>query len=337
MRNMVVPLVLSSLLLFALFPLLSQAPYALTALPLQDGGQAEITSGWATSVFCLSAGYRVDNLSWNIAGNSQGEDPNVLSELSWSGVTSFSLKLLNRTVIRDWVYLRGQLDFGLVVSGDNQDSDYNGDDRTQEFSRSVNGVDGNGVWDGALGVGPRFRFLESTVILCPLLGYAIAGQDFDIVDGYQVLATPPLNRSTGPIDGLDSRYQTRWHGPWIGMDLLLSMPFEKGPLGCLEVLFTGEYHWVDYSADANWNLRSDLQHPVSFSHDAEGSGMVVGATIGMHTRKRWGLTAGMQMREMATDPGLDRVYHADGHISETRLNEVRWRAFIVEAGLSYQF
>ena len=337
MRNMVVTRILRWLLFFALFPFFSQTTPSLAKPFLSGDAEFETDNRRVVSATTLSMGYRVDNLSWNIAGNRQGSDPNVLSELDWSSVKSCQLNVVNRTAIKEWIYLKAQLDCGLVFSGDSQDSDYNGDDRTEEYSRSINGVDGNSVWDGSIGIGPRFAFLGSSLFLCPMLGYAISEQDFNIVDGNQVVAEAPLSITPGAIEGLDSRYQTRWHGPWIGMEVLISMPFEKGSLDSLEIEFSGEYHWVDYSADANWNLRSDLQHPVSFSHDADGKGVLLGATLGVRTRKRWGFSVGMQLKEMSTDPGVDRIHHADGRVSATRLNEVRWRAFVFEAGLSYQF
>ena len=321
----------SSVHLFS-FPATAQATQA-TATSQAEESHA----GWVSSTFCLSSGYRIDNLNWNIAGNRQGSDPNVLSELSWTDITIYQLKLDNRTVIRDWLYLRGHLDYGIVVNGNNQDSDYNGDNRTQEFSRSVNGVDGNRVWDGSIGVGPHFSFLGSSFTLCPMLGYAIAQQDLNIVDGNQVLTTPPASTPIGPIDGLSRRYQTDWKGPWVGVDLLLRATVAQGPFRSVGIMFTGEYHWVDYTADADWNLRSDLQHPVSFSHEAEGTGIMVGTTILFETRYHWGVNVSMNMMDMSTDPGVDRIYHADGSISETRLNEVNWRAFTFEAGLSYGF
>ncbi len=317
--------------------LLFQAAPSPAQSPLPAGAQAETDNRWIESAFYLSTGYRVDELSWNIAGNRRGSDPTVLSELDWTDVESLTLSVVNRTLIKDRIYLKAHLDCGLVASGDNRDSDYNGDDRTQEYSRSINGVDGNSVWDASIGLGPRFSFFNTGLFLCPMLGYAMAEQDFTIVDGNQVLSKPPLSISTGPIEGLDSRYQTRWQGPWIGMDILFSVPLEKGPLTSLEILFTGEYHWVDYSADANWNLRTDLQHPVSYAHEAQGNGMFLGATVGIRTQSRWGFTVGMQMRKMSTDAGLDRIYHTNGNVSVTRLNEVDWRAFVFETGLSYQF
>jgi hypothetical protein len=330
-------------LIFCLFIMLSAAPvHSKPPIHRSLSNNEAIQAGMvdfsrAATAFSLSAGYRSDKLNWSIAGNLQGGNPNILSELTWSDITICQLKLSNRTVIKDRVYVRGHLDYGMVISGDNRDSDYIGDNRTQEFSRSINSVDGNHVWDGSIGVGPRFSFYNATVIVCPLLGYGVSEQDFNIVDGYQALTARPVTMSLGPIGGLDSRYQTRWKGAWTGIDLLFSIPLAEGPLTSIGVMFSAEYHWVDFTADADWNLRTDLQHPVSFAHDASGSGVVVGATVLFETRSRWGFNLGMNAREMTADDGLDRIYYTDGTTMDTRLNEVKWRSFSFEAGLSYRF
>ncbi len=316
-------------------PLFAQSAEPAHATSVENAPIDRSNTGWFTTDFDLSAGYRRDQLNWDIAGNLQGSNPNVRSELSWSGVKIYQLKLANRTVIRDRIYMRGHLSYGMVASGDNRDSDYNGDNRTLEFSRSLNGVDGNNVWDGSLGVGPRFVFYGSDIALCPMIGYAVSEQDLNIVDGYQSISpgVPPV----GPIAGLDSRYETQWKGPWVGLDLRLSIPCAEGPFNHIDVTFTGQYHWVDYTADANWNLRTDYQHPVSFAHSAEGNGFMAGVAILFTTQNRWGLNVGMNITEMTTDPGLDRIYFADGTTADTRLNEVQWRSITFEAGLSYAF
>ena len=334
-----VPALLLGLLLFLSVPRVFSQPLE------TDGQTAPNTAGsedagqrWIAASVNLSTGYRTDKLNWHIAGNREGSDPNILSELTWSDLKIVQLKLASRAVIWDRVYLRGEFTYGTVASGDNRDSDYNGDNRTQETSRSLNGVDGNDVWDASVGIGPRFSFFDSTVEVCPMLGYAVSEQDLNLVDGYQAVSNqPPDTPPVGPIAGLDSRYETRWKGPWLGVDLLFSTPCTHGPFRRVGVTFTGEYHWVDYDADANWNLRSDLDHPVSFSHTAEGSGVVVGATFRFETGNRWEIEVGMNSKRMTTKAGWDRIYYSDGTTAGTRLNRVRWHALTVEAGVSYRF
>ena len=38
--------------------------------------------------FIMTGGYRKDNLDWNIAGDTTGNHPNILSELTWDDVES---------------------------------------------------------------------------------------------------------------------------------------------------------------------------------------------------------------------------------------------------------
>lgn len=337
MRHFVSALILGILLTFGSAPVFPQPPESENLDVAAKEGNGESYFSWGTLSVGLSTGYRIDKLDWNIAGNPQGSNPNILSELAWSDLHIYQLKLANRTVIKDRVYLRCHLDYGWVTSGDNQDSDYNGDNRTGEYSRSLNGVDGNHVWDGSVGVGPRFLFLDTAVAVCPMIGYAVSEQDLNIVDGYQAFTAPPATTPTGPFPGLDSRYQTRWNGPWIGVDFAYAMPCTSGWLTTIKVVFTGEYHWVEYEADANWNLRNDFSHPVSFTHDADGNGWVAGAALVLKMKNHWGINLGMNFKEMTTDEGLDRTYFRNGTVTETRLNEVCWRSFAIDAGVSYQF
>lgn len=294
-------------------------------------------SGWLATSLSLSAGYRTDRLNWHIAGNRQGSDPNIRSELTWSDIEIYQVKVTARTVVRDKIYLRAALDYGTVIDGDNRDSDYDGDDRTLEFSRSDNGVDGNDVWDATIGIGPRFSFFSDALVVSPLIGYAVSAQDLNIVDGHQTLSTPPSTVPVGPIGDLDSRYETTWKGPWAGVDLMFSAPIATGPFSMFRFILSGEYHWVDYEAEANWNLRDDFRHPLSFSHDADGDGLTVAAEIFLEAGRRWGISMGINMTRMTADDGVDRVYFADGTTQTVQLNDVRWRTVTVEAGLTFRF
>ncbi len=299
--------------------------------------RADRSVRWLESAFSLTAGYRHDDLRWSIAGNLHGDSPDVQSELEWSDIEIYQIKLANRSVIHDRLYLRWHLGYGTVASGDNRDSDYRGDHRTDEYSRSINGVDGNAVWDASIGIGPRFTFFDAAVAVCPVLGYAVSKQDFNIVDGFQVLTDDPAQRPLGPITGLDSTYETRWRGPWLGVDLNLSTPLSRGPFTELGITISAAYHWIDYDADADWNLREEYRHPTSFTHTAKGHGLTAETIIGLAIDRQWRFTVGINVTRMRTDPGEDRVYFTDGTIAETRLNEVRWRSMGIEAGVGYRF
>ncbi|MEJ2724057.1 MAG: hypothetical protein P8175_05315, partial [Deltaproteobacteria bacterium] len=51
----------------------------------------------------------------------------------------------------------------------------------------------------------------------------------------------------------------------------------------------------------------------------------------------WSVSLTANYQDWSTDAGLDRLYYADGTVSETRLNEVNWKSYAVLAGITYRF
>lgn len=278
-----------------------------------------------SSTFSLRMGYRVDDFDWNIAGDITGENPNVLSELTWSDVEIYQMKFYNVTMIPRMLYFRGALAYGWIFDGENQDSDFYGDDRTLEWSRSSNSGNNGEVFDASLGIGYPFTFGKGKFRLSPLLGYSYHEQRLRITDGYQ--AIPPL----GPFPDLDSTYETEWDGPWLGLDIVFQLNQKHS------IFAAFEYHWADYYAVADWNLRDDYAHPKSFEHETDGTGIVVSAGWTYLLHGGWGLDITIDYQNWSTDPGIDRVFTAAGTTAETRLNEVNWESFMAMMGLSYHF
>ena len=157
-----------------------------------------------------------------------------------------------------------------------------------------------------------------------------------MTDGNQTvesIVTPPL----GPYGGLDSSYDAEWKGPWIGVDVSFQSPARGGskPVEGYELTCGFEYHWADYDAEADWNLRTDFAHPKSFEHDADGYGMVGFAEFSYFFNPRWALHFSGNYQKWETDPGIDRAFYADGTVTETRLNEVNWNTYALMIGLVY--
>ena len=135
----------------------------------------------------------------------------------------------------------------------------------------------------------------------------------------------------GPFPGLNSTYETRWKGPWVGVDLSIR-PSEKWFL-----FGSFEYHWADFNAEANWNLRSDLAHPKSFEQMADGNGIVLSLGCDYYIRHNVSLNLGLDYQDWSTDPGVDRVFFSNGTVSETRLNEVNWESGAIRFGITFHF
>lgn len=290
----------------------------------------------ATTELSLSAGYRQDNLDWNIAGDLSGANPNILSELKWTGIGSFNIKAGLKAVFNKALYVRGAFSGGRSSSGENQDSDYSGDNRTGEFSRS-NNKGGGDVWDASAGVGIKSAHRYSSGLnanrhssglfeFIPLIGYSYHRQSLKITDGRQTIP------ATGAFSGLDSSYDVEWIGPWVGADFAFRRP---------DLNFYGsmEFHVASYHAEADWNLRTDFRHPTSFEHFASGGGAVFSGAMDFPVSKGspWLFSASVDMQAFQTTGGLDRTYMATGAIIDTELNEVNWNSFSLMAGLKRGF
>ncbi len=212
------------------------------------GGPGEETE------FLFSTGYRVDDFNWNIAGDIYGNNPNILSELTWNDIEIYQIKFHFKTILHGVCYLRGSSGFGWIFNGESQDSDYSGDNRTSEFSRSINSADDGNILDVSLGIGYQFTFRLDSFGITPLIGYSYHRQNLTITNGIRII--PP----TDPFPGLDSTYVAEWNGPFLGLDFTLKLNNKH------TVFAEIEYHWANYYAKADWNLRSDFAHPKSFEH-----------------------------------------------------------------------
>ncbi len=275
----------------------------------------------------VSLGYRTDSLDWNINGGSGG--PNILSELEWKDMDILQFRGELSGSNYTGIYFRGQVNYGWVLDGVNRDSDYAGNNRTLEFSRSVNSVDGSKVLDLSGGLGLTFYAGEAEQWrIIPMVGYSYHQQDLRMSNGNQALwdsanadllgvegGPVPL----GPFGGLSSSYDAEWYGPWLGADIFLDLP-ARGT-----VFMRLEAHRVSYFAQANWNLRSDFAQPVSFEHEANAWGGVwelgwQGAPSSTH----WVWGASIVIQSWATGSGIDRIFYADGGVGVATLNEVNW-------------
>jgi hypothetical protein len=279
--------------------------------------------------FEIGGGYRVDDLDWNIASDITGTaTPNILSELSWDKLHIFQLKANVNVLMRNGLFLKGYGRYGESFKGSNQDSDFFGNKRTFEFSRSNNDGEGDFL-DAGVGIGYRFIYYDKLVkknaYLTPQIGYSRHEQNLKITNGVQVL---PL---WGPFPGLNSTYDAEWEGLWLGMDMLLEYSRNT------DYFINFQYHLADYSAKANWNLRTDFMHPVSFDQTADGTGFTVSIGILLKSKKRWLHKISWDIESWKADAGVDRVFFSDGTIALTRLNEVNWRSIAINYVANFRF
>jgi hypothetical protein len=286
----------------------------------------------------LAGGLRTDRLDWNIAGDSRGQNPDVVSELQWRDLEIGQVKLSSKLTLPRLLHLRGSFGYGWIVNGDNRDSDYLGDNRTLEYSRTDNDGGQGSVYDFSGAAGYPFEFGREIVIaLRPLIGYSYHSQNLTITDGRQTIATPGLTPEAGPFPGLDSHYDARWYGPWVGAEVGVEAAVPGGVIQRVEGFFAFEVHRVDYRAQADWNLRQDLAQPNSFRHRADGTGYVLSGGISLFVDSHWALTTEVTYQDWSTQQGRHRAYFADGDTADTQLNEVNWRSVALSVGVACRF
>ena len=278
-------------------------------------------------------GFHKGELQWSIASDITGTvTPNILSELTYTDIeyetfeTDGTLRF-NRGSLAG-IQVEARFMAGEAASGTNQDSDYDGDNRTQEYSRSYSDADGSEMMRFETSIGYRIA-LSETLTLIPKLAYAYNEQHLKMTNGVQVIDTRTHALSLGPFVGrLNSSYTAEWEGFWFGGALEWRLPRHR-----LSLELQG--HWQEYYAEANWNLRDDFAHPVSFAHWADASGIRWTLHYQYYFHSRFSAWLNATAESFETDPGRDVVYFADGSKGATRLNGVTWDSSGYAIGVAF--
>mgnify|MGYP001019042385 CR=1 FL=1 len=280
--------------------------------------------------FNMTQGYRHDDLRVSHGYSSGG--PNILSELTWTDIQSYEVKGEGQIVFKDFLRLEGSYAYGWIQDGDWQDSDYLGNNRTEEFSRSNNSNDGDEVKDYSFGAGLEFPITSASVLgllhsdkakVTLLGGYSESWQNFRMTDGNQTIP------ATGPFGGLNSTYRTHWSGPWAGVEF-------SGEKGKLNATLRGEYRWARYYGEGNWNLRENLEHPKSFEQISSGGGVDLSLGLGYFLTPNWQANFNVEGAMMETKAGMHRQHVISGPV-ELIFNECVWNSYSIRLGATYLF
>ncbi len=299
---------------------------ALLAIPAEAGADSV-----KSLEFGLQAGYRVDQLDWNIAGNAAGQNPNILSELNWKDLKIWQVGASGKVAVgNDLVdyrtYIRASLDYGWITDGNVRDSDYHHDNRSLEIYRSISDTSDDNVLDGSIGLGFEKDYWQKRITFGWLGGYSYHEQNLRLTDSIQYI---PVYE---PVNGLNSTYKSKWYGPFAGIDLTIQLSPRFSLLG------SAEYHWTKYEAKADWNLRADFAHPESFRQDANNAHGLVGTIKGRYAFSgAWSLDLAFDYRDFTARDGTDRAFMADGTTTDVRLNEVNWKSYATTLGVTYNF
>lgn len=289
----------------------------------------------------ITMGYRRDDFDWSIAGPDG--TPNILSELTWKDIEIATISAGTTLLFESNWLININLLFGSIYNGKNQDSDYLGDNRTFEFSRSNNNGDEGSVLDISASAGYNWivsfnkKLTYPYIELRPQAGLSYYSQNLQMTDGNQTISIPIPELgitlpSTGPFTGLNSSYDATWFGPWVGLKSRLNFTESFSLSASLE------YHYAKYDSTANWNLRSSYEHPKSFTQKAVGYGVIgnVEGEYQLNTQLAFILSIKYQDWQ-AHKQGVDTTFLADGTTLSTKYNGVNWYSLGANVGLVYNF
>ncbi|MCD2426200.1 hypothetical protein LQ567_25670 [Niabella pedocola] len=242
----------------------------------------------------------VENFRWSIAGNEQGTNPDILSELNFTGLkrTGFFMQGCYQMSKRLGLEATATMQYG--YSGRVTDIDYAGNNRSRVVtflkfrSRKNNGYDYR--------LQGHYQLLQGGVVsVAARAGYFISKA------GYRM-----QGRSAADIKGI---YNVQWQGPLLGVDAKMTLPQHWE----VRAAISGQYH--TYYAEADWRLRSDFKHPLSFVHRAKGGG--INGQLGLHYQlnAQVGLQLKGFLQQWQTGTGSDQLYMADDRQVSTRMNE----------------
>lgn len=270
-------------------------------------------------LLAVEAGVRSGSFAWR-----SGEDgvANPPFSARWSDLRALTAGLRLSEAPGRPIALRLALTHGWVVQGDSRQSGF-APGTGEEVYRSEN--DGGGGWmaDGSVDAGLTWASPAGRWQCTPLLGFQDHLRHLRQRDGDQAIP------DTGPYDGLDSTFDAEWFGPRAGVEV--GYRWDAGT----RLRLLGNMSLLWYRAHADWNLRSDLDHPESYTQDGHGFGWRMEAALDLPSSSRWLWSLRAAWDGMRVTNGSDRIRVAAGPDMSADLTSVAEDAwsFALSAGV----
>nr|WP_294942910.1 hypothetical protein [uncultured Mucilaginibacter sp.] len=266
----------------------------------------------------LGTGYQREGLKWSIAGNLQGQSPNIYSELQWKKVGGQSVAASLQWNFWNKLMLMGDYRRVSIKSGTVRDNDYNGDNRTSPAYDQLFDADKGFTREIAIGLGYKLIDNEN-FSLTPYAGYSANKQSLHLFDG------------SGQYANLNSTYDTDWQGAFVKAIAGFKLSKKLSATGTLT------YNQAGYKAKADWNLIPTFRHPVSYLHTAKGYGVDATAALQYAITKNIAINLGGGFFTWQTGEGIDELFLASGGSEKTQLNEVDRKGHRFFGGLIFSW
>ncbi len=325
----------------------------------------------------FEAGYRHDNISWRHRVPSC--DPFIKESTRFHDLDIFQIGLSGRTTLGCNLYLRACGYWGWVLDGDFQESgtvynnsfssysscsSYSSSDFSSSCSSSSSGsndfgcareafvfsntdrtiIDDKYVYGVSGAVGYPFYFCDCTVIVAPIIGYAVDEQNIRVQhDGLHFKqGRGDMSGFVFPACGDECCRQTfisRWYGGLVGVDFCYR-PFNE----CWSVYAEVEYHWGDFRGKRN--IQGDRNNDDVFNkhnyRSREATGFV--ATVGADYDFSECWTAGLNVKFQDWEATRHHRRHCNdyeadfiGEGEHRERDNFKWNSYVVSLTVGRHF
>jgi hypothetical protein len=259
----------------------------------------------------FSIAYQTDDFKWSIAGNSQGQNPNILSEVSWRNLKGPVLNLNIYLPIRSKFAIQASYGHFFIVNGRVNDTDYSEDNRTNPTFTA--NLESNKGYSRDFQLGLSYGWQLNKIWLEPVLAYTLSQQLLYLQDN----------------SALNSTYKANWYGLAVGF--MAKHPLLKN----LKFSHSFHYHQLKYRAVADWNLIENFAHPESFKHKANGYALSGTSKAVYLFHPRINPFAYFRFQWWNTGKGIDEVFYANGTQAYTQLQDVARKSTAFGVGIHY--
>jgi hypothetical protein len=264
-------------------------------------------------------GFQQSRFDWSIAGNANGTNPNILSELIWKNLkgASYGLDIKYNITKRFGVKVSNQ--YSSISKGEAEDTDYADDNRQSAFYFDLLNANKGYFYNGNLQFSYQLFTFEQFNIN-PIIGISYNQQKFYLLES----ANNPDSR------GLNSTYEARYKGFDFGSEFV----FNTKRFSLSATILAGFYR---YSAKANWNLIPDFAKPISFTHKANSFSLSGDINLSVPLNKTLSVEADYKINNINTYSGVDKAYFNNRNTEETQFNGASFRKNAVFLGLKFDF
>ncbi|HIB8181832.1 TPA: outer membrane beta-barrel protein [Elizabethkingia anophelis] len=262
-------------------------------------------------------GFSSTDVNWSIAGNQQGTSPNILSEVVWTKLKGTNYNIQTDYEINQQLGLSFVMDYNDIDKGSGNDSDYAEDNRKGNFNNI----------DFSSNQGYTYNIQVKANYSFPKFSFFVPKLSLGLEQLKQKLY---MNDTQGSDTGLNSTYRTVWNGGSMGVSI--EIPIKS-------FYISGEYEFgiYDYSAQANWNLKEDLQKPISFRHDALGFKHEIKLLAGYNISDHFDIGLSLNRYYRVTNTGTDQLYLVTGEEKISQFNGIEFKQFTGGVYLKYKW